>query len=124
MKVSSDVRWLRINGIQKESLVSLFKSGNPTKTDLTRSSWKSLIESSSLQSNCKLQGFNLKTGPSTIFLRIGYLANQENNCDSCDSFIGIGPTDRFSISCGNQADGESSDDGYEENPAMCYVLIQ
>ena len=125
MKVSSDVRWLRINGIQKESLVSLFKSGNSMYTNLDRSSWKNLIASSSLQLNCRRQGFNVKDSSNSILSRIGYIANQENDCATCDSFIGLGPANRFSISCGNFASGSTSpDNGAKNTRAMCYVLIQ
>ena len=125
MKVSSDVRWLRINGINKDSLLSLFKTGNSLNTSLARSSWKNLIASSSLQLNCNRQGFNVKDSTNSILSRIGYIANQENDCRTCDSFIGIGPTNRFSMSCGNFASGSILPDNGGKNPrAMCYVLIQ
>ena len=124
MKVSSDVRWLRIPGINKTSLVSIFKTGQASYTSLDRSLWKSLIASSSLQLNCKRQGFNVKDSSNSILTRIGYIANQENDCGSCDSFIGIGPS-RFGISCGNYATSvHSPDNGGRNTPAMCYVLIQ
>ena len=124
MKVLSHFRWLRINGIQKESLVSVFKSGNSLYTNLHRSSWKNLIASSSLQVNCRRQGFNVKDSSNSTLSRIGYVGNDEADCINCDSFIGIGPTDRFSISCGNVANGPEADKGWKKIPAMCYILIQ
>ena len=124
MEVSSDVRWLRIPGINKASLLSIFNTGQASYTSLGRSLWKSLIASSSLQLNCKRQGFNVKDSSNSIVTRIGYIANQENDCATCDSFIGIGPS-RFGMSCGNYASSTySSDNGGRNTPAMCYVLIQ
>ena len=124
MKVSSDVRWLRIPGINKASLLSIFKTGQASYTSLARSLWKGLIASSSLQLNCKRQGFNVKDSSNSVLSRIGYIANQENDCATCDSFIGIGPR-RFGMSCGNYATGSTSpDNGAKNTPAMCYVLIQ
>ena len=124
MKVSSDVRWLRIAGINKASLLSIFITGQASYTSLDRSLWKSLIASSSLQLNCRRQGFNVKDSSNSILTRIGYIANQENDCGSCDSFIGIGPN-RFGMSCGNYATSvHLPDNGGKNTPAMCYVLIQ
>ena len=122
MKISSDVRWLRLPGINKASLLSLFKTGNALYTNLARSSWKNLIASSSLQLNCRRQGINVKDSGNSILTRIGYIANQENDCASCDSFIGIGPS-RFGMSCGNVAQ-HSPDNGNKNTPANCYVLVQ
>ena len=124
MKVSSDVRCLRIPGINKASLLSIFITGQASYTSLDRSLWKSLIASSSLQLNCSRQGFNVKDSSNSILTRIGYIANEQNHCGSCDSFVGIGPS-RFGMSCGNYADGSYlPDNGSRNSPAMCYVLIQ
>ena len=124
MNVSSDVRWLRIPGINKTSLLSIFITGQASYTSLDRSLWKSLIASSSLQLNCSRQGFNVKDSSNSILTRIGYIANQQNDCATCNSFIGIGPSD-FRMSCGNYADGNYlPDNGGRNTPAMCYVLIQ
>ena len=122
MKVSSDVRWLRIPGIHKPSLLSIFRTGNPLYTHLNRQLWKGLIASSSLQLNCNRQGFNVKDSRGAMLTRIGYIANQENDCNTCDSFIGVGSSS-FGISCGNIA-RVHADNGDRNTRAMCYVLIQ
>ena len=124
MKVSADTRWLRFTGIEKNSLLSLFKDNTALYTTLDRSSWKGLMSSSSLQHNCRRQGFNVKDSSNALRIRIGYLANQENDCASCDSFIGIGPSG-WSMSCGNYATGSTSpDNGAQNTKAMCYILIK
>ena len=124
MKVSSDVRWLRIPGINKASLLSIFITGQASYTSLGRSLWKNLIASSSLQFNCNRQGFNVKDSSNSIVTRIGYIANEQNHCTSCNSFIGIGPSS-FGMSCGNYASSAYvPDNGGRHTPAMCYVLIQ
>ena len=50
-----------------------------------RAAWKALITNSSLQANCNQEGFNV-LGRS----RIGIVSNQENDCNSPDSYIGVG----------------------------------
>ena len=122
MKVSSDARWLRIPGINKLSLLSIFIKGNPLYTNMSRSSWKGLIASSSLQLNCNRQGFNVFGQSNSILSRIGYIANQEDDCNTCDSFIGLGSS-HFRSSCGNVA-AVYSDNGNRKTHAMCYVLIR
>lgn len=42
-----------------------------------------------LQFNCNLEGFNVYCGNSCK-VRIGILGNNENNCVSCDFFMGFG----------------------------------
>ena len=124
MNVSNDLRWLLIPGVRKESLLSVFKDDVELLTNKNRSAWKGLIASSSLQTNCNKEGFNLKGGGSdAIVVRIGYIGNNENDCDSCDSFIGIGPPSIKPISCGNYA-SVAPDNGVKTTPGMCYVLIK
>ena len=122
MKVSSDVRWLQISSVKGESLLSVVKSNSQVHTGNGRADWKGLIASSSLQSYCNQEGFNMKSG-SSIIVRIGYIANEQNDCSSCDSFIGIGAKDGWPISCGNYATA-SPDNGNKNTPAMCYVLVK
>ena len=124
MNVSNDLRWLLIPGMRKESLLSVFKDDVELLTNKGRSAWKGLIASSSLQMNCNKEGFNLKDGDSdAIVVRIGYIGNNENNCNSCDSFIGIGSKNPWPISCGNLAD-IFTDNGRKLTPGMCYILIK
>ena len=59
--------------------------------------------------------------------RIGVIANEQNNCNSCDSRIGFGtggfPDD--SNTCGNiDLDGLRADNENKRIKAMGYILIQ
>ena len=124
MNVATDVRWLRIPNINKNSLLHLFQLGNEVYTTQGRRFWKTIITNSSLQVNCNREGFNLKDGDSAnTMLRIGFIANKENDCNTCDSFIGIGPSNVWPISCGNYSPNEI-DTRDRNTPAMCYVLIK
>ena len=124
MKVSTHIRWLRLPGISKKSLRSIFNAGTEVFTSSGRDAWKELITPSSLQLNCNKEGFNMKDeDSSSLLLRLGYVANQQNDCNSCNSFIGIGASTMWSISCGNIATA-SPDNGDRNTAAMCYLLVK
>jgi hypothetical protein len=59
-------------------------------TSNPRSAWLGLVSSGSLQTNCQQQGLNAVVAGQA--LRIGIFGNQEADCNSCDSFLGIGHT--------------------------------
>eukprot|EP00940_MAST-03C_sp_MAST-3C-sp2_P002883 g2883.t1 len=67
-------------------------SGNNAPiTGTTRNDWMSLLSNSALQNNCNRIGFNLFTGSNTYArIRIGIFCNQENDCNTPDSRIGLG----------------------------------
>ncbi|XP_015776320.1 PREDICTED: uncharacterized skeletal organic matrix protein 5-like [Acropora digitifera] len=108
------------------SLYALIADGKYRNVSLGRNKWKSLIgPQASLQRNCNKEGFNvvgINNGPK---LRIGILANNENDCSSCDSRIGYGtggPHDD-SNTCGNVAK-YYADNGDKYIKAMGYILVQ
>ncbi|XP_074612356.1 putative skeletal organic matrix protein 5 [Acropora palmata] len=108
------------------SLYALIADGTYRALSLGRNKWKSLIgPQASLQRNCNKQGFNLLSQSSLSKARIGIIANQENNCSTCDSRIGFGtgglPDD--SNTCGNEAT-HSPDNGIKHIKAMGYILVQ
>ncbi len=77
------------------SMLSMFQAGERqlsatlAGTGTTgRNAWKSLIANSSLQNNCNRQGVNI--GNNYARVRVGIVGNNENNCGSPDSRIGIG----------------------------------
>ena len=109
------------------SLYSLIADGKYRATSLGRNMWKTLIGSrASLQRNCIKEGFNaVSTNPRHSKARIGYIANQENNCGSCDSRIGFGTGGYHddSNTCGNQAT-HGPDNGNRHIRAMGYILVQ
>ena len=79
-----------------------------------------------MQLHCNMEGFNA-VGSSTSYskARIGIIGNQQNNCGSCNSRIGLGtgghPDD--SNTCGNEA-SDSSDNGNKKIKAMGYIFVQ
>ena len=112
---------------QANSLFSLIADGKYRATSLGRNTWKSLVgPQASLQLNCSKEGFNaVADSLRHSKARIGIIANQENNCRTCDSRIGFGTggfTDDINT-CGNQAT-HSPDNGNKHIKAMGYILVQ
>jgi len=92
------------------SALSIFKQGK-VNTSLGRQTWKRMIPGSSMQGNCNQEGFNLTYSK---YARIGYTTNQENNCSSNDSVIGIGLDSRngsYPLSSGNVQLSSGGDNG-------------
>ena len=79
-----------------------------------------------MQRNCNKQGFNVMSEISHhTKARIGFIANQENDCHSCDSRIGFG-TGGYrddTNTCGNEATHDP-DNGDKHIKAMGYILVQ
>ena len=123
MKINHQLRFIVINR-QANSLFSLIADGKYRATSLGRNTWKSLIgPQASLQFNCNKEGFNaVGDSPSHSKARIGIIANQQNDCGSCDSRIGFGTGDDLNT-CGNQAT-HSPDNGNKHIEAMGYILVQ
>ena len=109
------------------SLHSLITDGTYRATSLGLDKWKSLIGSeASLQPNCNKEGFNCMSDRSDFGkARIGFLGNNENDCDRCDSRIGFGTggTHDDSNTCGNEAK-YGGDNGDKHIKTMGYILVQ
>nr|MBK7069668.1 hypothetical protein [Deltaproteobacteria bacterium] len=74
--------------VSSTSLQSLF-TGGQVSAGPGRAAWLAAIQNSSLQPNCNLQGINIGVvGYQRI--RFGIIANQENDCATPDSRLGIG----------------------------------
>ncbi|KAL9953890.1 hypothetical protein ACROYT_G041363 [Oculina patagonica] len=119
MKIGQQINFIVINK-QANSLYSLIADGQYRATSLGRDTWKTLIGSqAALQPNCNKEGFNaMSTSENHSKARIGFLANNDNDCGSCDSRIGFGGggwSDN-SNTCGNQ--------GSVSIRAMGYILVQ
>lgn len=126
MKIGEETKFLVLNKAAS-SLHALISDGKYRPTSLGRDAWKTLIGSqASLQLNCNREGFNAVSDNIDFSkARIGYVANQENECISGDSRIGFGTgghQDR-SNSCGNEAT-HSPDNGDKHIKAMGYILVQ
>ena len=108
------------------SLYALIADGTYRALSLGRNKWKSLIgPEASLQRNYNKEGFNVEGHTYHSKARIGIIANNENDCSSCDSRIGFGtggyPDD--SNTCGNEA-AHSPDNGNKHIKTMGYILVQ
>ena len=127
MKVDGHDKFIVINK-QASSLFALIADGQYRATSLSRFIWKSLVGGqASLQLNCNRQGFNAKveSNPGGPRARIGILANEQNDCNSCDSRVGFGTGGHHddSNTCGNEA-RFASDNGDRHIKAMGYILVQ
>ena len=126
MKVGQQFKSVVIN-YQARSLYSLIADNIYRNTSLGRDTWKTLIGSqASLQLNCNKEGFNVVCdGSSPSKARIGIVANNENDCRSCDSRIGFGTGGDYddSNTCGNEAT-HNVDNGDRHIKAMGYILVQ
>jgi len=126
MKTGDETRFILL-GQKASSLYSLIQDGKYRPTSLGRDTWKNLIgPEASLQGNCNREGFNVKPDDSVHSkARVGYIANQENDCNSPDSRIGFGTGGKHddSNTCGNEATYDP-DNGVKHIKAMGYILVQ
>ena len=105
------------------SLYSLIADGEYRQTNLGRNKWKWLISGSSLQYNCNKEGFNVYNEQSRV--RLGLIANNENDCDSPNSFIGLGAQHtKEKNAAGNVAKKYSPDNGEKNLKVMGYILVR
>ena len=73
------------------SLFALFSPGAFVATTGTKAGWAGLVPASSLQANCNQEGINnAPNGNNATRIRLGILSNNENNCMSPDSAVGLG----------------------------------
>nr|XP_058966223.1 uncharacterized protein LOC131792830 [Pocillopora verrucosa] len=126
MKVGNVTNFLVVNK-QADSLHSLIADGQYRATSLGRDTWKTLIGSqASLQSNCNKEGFNaVGSNIQHSKARIGITNNEQNDCNSCDSRLGLG-TGGYSDdtnTCGNVA-SHAPDNGVKIIKTMGYILVQ
>eukprot|EP00794_Sanderia_malayensis_P009158 gene9158-10131_t len=83
------------------SMLSLMQSGVYKQTYIGRSTWLGLLSGSYLQPYCNREGFNNRKSK---YARIGILGNNENDCNSVDSVMGIGiGSASFDACTGNRA---------------------
>ena len=126
MTVSGDTKWILLN-YNASSLYSVIANGSDQNTTAGREAWKSLIVGSSLQPHCNNEGFNMSFGK--ISVRLGFLANNQDDCETPDSCIGFGIlyeacNTHVPITCGNIARCSGGDNGEKETAAFGYILVQ
>ena len=109
------------------SLYALIADDKYRPTSLGRDVWKTLIgPEASLQPNCNKEGFNvMSVDVNYSKVRIGFMANSENECISGDSRIGFGAggAQDNTNTCGNEA-SSLTDNGYRHIKAMGYIFVQ
>jgi len=73
------------------SLLALISPGTAIGTGLGRAGWMNLLPGSALEANCNMEGINRAcSGPGSNQVRIGIIGNNENDCASCDTWMGVG----------------------------------
>ena len=123
MTVKGDRKWMRLD-YEASSLYSVIADGQYRNTSAGQAAWKSLIAGSSLQPNCNQEGFNF--GKGGLSGRLGLGANNEDDCDSCDSWIGFGVRITYcnvEAACGNYQPCFGDPDVLNY-PAFGYILVQ
>ncbi|CAB4035722.1 Hypothetical predicted protein, partial [Paramuricea clavata] len=88
----SDTKWIAIDHEASSLFDVIANDVIFTATNITKPKWKSLVNGSSLQKYCNKQGFNIREDQSTrkSYVRIGLVANDANDCKTCNSCIGFG----------------------------------
>ena len=107
-----------MSNVSASSLKDIFASGDQKLTAVGINKWKALMDYPRMQDNCNLEGINLRSY-SRVFLRIGYMANNENECITSDSFIGAGASNVFTYVTA----GYLGYDPVQYIPAMVYILV-
>ena len=128
MKIHGEenISFLAINQ-EADSLYSLIADGQHRATSLGRDTWKTLIGlQASLQINCNMEGFNaLCLWSPNSRARIGLVANNQDDCWTCDSRIGFGtggfPDD--TNTCGNTARNLGNATKAVNYKAMGYIFV-
>ena len=132
MKVNNVTKWIVIDH-QASSLFSEIADGSFRETFAGREQWKSLIHGSFLQLNCNKEGFNYKKefgSGSYLKIRIGFVANNQDNCDTPDSCIGFGTSVKgceitLNTTCGNLfICGQYRNMDNKDTAAFGFMLVQ
>ena len=83
------------------SLVDVFSSDEKIKTKADMYLWRNLFVGIGFQDNCNKQGFNLQhdlvyegTWYAKLSMRLGIMFNEQDDCNSVDSYRAIGSTRR------------------------------
>ena len=74
---------------------------------LSRDKWSALRPGAYFQDNCNKNGFNIRDNRGGVGVRFGILGNNENDCSSPDSAIGIGIGSYVKTYMNNQGDHSS-----------------
>lgn len=108
------------------SLKAVF-SGPYQATSLGRNGWKAMMSGASMQPYCNREGFNADCAGRNV--RLGMVTNQENDCNSCDSYLGVGHTgqggcDGQGSSWAGMMASCSPDNGVKNVPAFAWIWVR
>ncbi|CAB4020141.1 Hypothetical predicted protein [Paramuricea clavata] len=128
MSHNGERKWMTLN-YAASSLYSVIADGQFRATTAGKATWKSLIAGTSLQNNCNREGFNVKFNSNSA-MRIGIVANNEGDCNTCDSWLGFSRayvydgTSNNILVCGNKATCCSSENEIKTLVTFGYILVQ
>ena len=127
MKFYGHMRWIKVQ-YESNSLHNLIADGQYRETQIGRQNWKRLISGSSLQIKCNREGFNVvPVGfPSNQHqhVRIGIIANIENDCITCDSSLGLGGGGIYGQETSGNVAKHGGDNGDRNTATWGYVFVQ
>ena len=116
---------------QASSLYSAIADGQFKGTSAGKANWMSVIAGSSLQQHCNQEGFNIHLSSENkkykTYVRLGFVANNEEDCLTCDSWIGfgvyyVGCNTGEHRTCGNRA--VCATEPTTDIPAFGYIFVQ
>ena len=123
MTVNGDRKWMMLD-YEASSLYSVIADGQYRSTSAGKNTWMSVMAGSSLQRNCNREGFNIQFTLTNA--RLGFVANNQDDCETCDSWIGFGiyaiTCDTIYQACGNRA--VCAVDRVVNIAAFGYILVQ
>ncbi|HVY49189.1 MAG TPA: fibrinogen-like YCDxxxxGGGW domain-containing protein, partial [Minicystis sp.] len=102
------------------SLFAIVTSPMPPTTQATGATWEALLVSGSLDTTCQLQGFSIGPG-NGLRLRIGVLGDDNGDCHSPGSFIGLGAS--AGPTSGNVAPA-MADHGARMTATFAFVMVK
>ncbi|XP_028396193.1 uncharacterized protein LOC114520167 [Dendronephthya gigantea] len=117
MSHNGDRKWMTFD-YTASSLYSVIADGQFRATPAGRTAWLSWIADFSVQPNCNVEGFNVREN---IELRIGLVGNNENDCRTCDTWIGMGTTHNRMVCSAN---GWIRGGGRQTLKTFGYILVQ
>ena len=128
MAVNGDRKWMMLD-YEASSLYSVIADGKYRSTSAGRATWLSLIANSSMLAHCNYEGFNINLRVARkelwhMHVRLGLVANDEDDCESTDSWIGFGVEYIGCVeshqACGNRIHCSDNVD----IPAFGYIFVQ
>jgi Fibrinogen beta and gamma chains, C-terminal globular domain len=113
--------------VTADSLLALM--GSPTNTVLTsagKTAWTGLaVPTAVIQTNCNMEGINIVTGaggcvgPDGVSVRIGFIANDQDDCCSPNSYVGFGGQNQGDTDCTPVSYSVGSMEGVSAGDVTC-----